>query len=380
MLYENFSKGINIGGWLSQYEFIADQPLTPENLKKHFNSFITETYIKRIAGWGFDHIRLPVSGYLVYDPKSDSLNTDTVNRIHQCIEWCRNYHLNIVLDLHDVWGNVYGAMQDLAPLLSDASLQNRFLKIWHLLAEEFKTIDKPVLLFELLNEVSDASGAYSDHDVTGKAFNPKDIPSFAWNKLCQKAVHKIRKSDPDRWILIGSNGQNSVVYLKEIQLINDPYVFYNFHFYDPQVFTHQRACFSEEMLEYNKVVSYPDDISGFITYLQTHPQYYSKYALVANERRNDKALMEKLLQYAIDFINTTGKELYCGEFGVINTAPVTDAAKWLHDFVEIMDRHHIGHAQWNYKYLDFGLLDLEGKPVSDLYKKVISYCCSQGNL
>ena len=373
MLYENFSKGINIGGWLSQYEFIAEQPLTPENLKKHFDSFITETDIKQIAGWGFDHVRLPVSGYLVYDPESDSLNPDTIHRIHQCIEWCLNYHLNIVLDLHDVWGNVYGAMKNLMPLLSDVSLQNRFLKIWHLLAEEFKNVSKPVLLFELLNEVSDASGAYPDNDVTGNSFNPKDIPSFAWNKLCQKAVHEIRKSDPDRWILIGSNGQNSVVYLKELQLINDPYVFYNFHFYDPQVFTHQRACFSEEMCEYNKVVSYPDDISGFITYLQTHPQYYSKHALVANESRNDKALMDRLMQYAIDFMDTAGKELYCGEFGVIDMAPVTDAAEWLRDLSAIMDMYHIGHAQWNYKYLDFGLLDLEGKPVSDLYKKVLTF-------
>ena len=86
MLYENFSKGINIGGWLSQYEFIAEQPLTPENLKNHFDSFITETDIKQIAGWGFDHVRLPVSGYLVYDPESESLNPDTINRIHQYIE------------------------------------------------------------------------------------------------------------------------------------------------------------------------------------------------------------------------------------------------------------------------------------------------------
>lgn len=371
MLYENFSKGINIGGWLSQYEFIAKQPLTPDSLKEHFDSFITETDIKRIAEWGFDHVRLPVSGYLIYDTETERLNPDTVKRIYNCIDWCIKYHLNIVLDLHDVWGNVYGAMKDIMPLLSDESLQERFLKIWHLITGEFKSVTNPVLLFELLNEVSDASGTYPDNDVTGKTLNKENIPSFEWNKLCSKAVEEIRNIDPDRWILIGSNGQNSVVYLKELKLIDDPYVFYNFHFYDPQVFTHQKACFSEEMCEYNKTVLYPDDISGFIDYLKAHPQYFSKYSLVANESRNDRALMDKLMQYALDFINETGKELYCGEFGVIDTAPVDDAAKWLNDLTGIMDKHHIGHAQWNYKYLDFGLLDLEGNPVSNLYKAIL---------
>lgn len=51
MFYENFRKGINLGGWLSQYEFIAKQPLTREHLSQHFNSFIVKTDIQRIASW-----------------------------------------------------------------------------------------------------------------------------------------------------------------------------------------------------------------------------------------------------------------------------------------------------------------------------------------
>lgn len=50
-------------------------------------------------------------------------------------------------------------------------------------------------------------------------------------------------------ILVGSSGKNSVVYLKELELIEDPLVCYNFHYDEPQVFTHQQAGFSEEMWE-----------------------------------------------------------------------------------------------------------------------------------
>ena len=30
MIYEQFKKGINIGGWLSQYDIIAEKPLTED--------------------------------------------------------------------------------------------------------------------------------------------------------------------------------------------------------------------------------------------------------------------------------------------------------------------------------------------------------------
>jgi hypothetical protein len=33
----------------------------------------------------------------------------------------------MVLDLHDLWGNVYGAMEEHMPLLTEENLKNRFL-------------------------------------------------------------------------------------------------------------------------------------------------------------------------------------------------------------------------------------------------------------
>lgn len=162
---------------------------------------------------------------------------------------------------------IYGAMQKAMPLLTDPALKQRFLRIWELL-----TIDS------------------------------------------------------SRWILVGSNGQNRVVYLKELQIFDDPLVFYNFHYYDPQGFTHQRAHFSDELCEFGQTITYPGDISSFIDFLKFHPEYYTKHALVAKESTNDLALMKRLLQRATDFIQKTGKELYCGDFGLLdhNGNPVSE--------------------------------------------------------
>ena len=358
MIFQTFHKGINLGGWLSQYEYLASQPLTDMNLKTHFDSFITEKDIRQIAAWGFDHVRLPVSGYLLYDQVSRKLNEQPLAYIKNCIGWCQTHHLNMILDLHDFRGNVYGAMDTPMPLLTEISLQEHFLAVWSELSKHLKGYGNPnrnhrqnskdgiVIAFELINEVSDAS-------------------HYLWNRLYKSAVKAIRETDSNRLILVGSNFQNSAAYLNQLDLIDDPAVFYNFHYYEPQVFTHQKAHFSEEMKDYNQTVTYPGDISGFGKYLKSHPEYLMKYQLVAKERNNDRKLMEKLLKDAVDFVKFTGCSLYCGEYGVIDSAPSSEAVKWIRDLLFILDENHIGHALWNYKALDFGLLDLNGNIVSE---------------
>lgn len=262
----------------------------------------------------------------------------------------------MILDLHDFRGNVYGAMDTPMPLLTEIPLREHFLAVWSELSKHLKGYgnqnnsannrDGIVIAFELLNEVSDAS-------------------HYLWNRLYKSAVKAIRETDCNRLILVGSNCQNSVAYLNQLDLIDDPAVFYNFHYYEPQVFTHQKAHFSEEMKDYNQTVTYPGDISGFGKYLKSHPEYLMKYQLVAKERNNDRKLMEKLLKDAVDFVKFTGCSLYCGEYGVIDSAPSSEAVKWIRDLLFILDENHIGHALWNYKALDFGLLDLNGNIVSE---------------
>lgn len=369
MVYEYFKRGINTGGWLSQYEFAAEAALEEDGLERHFDTFIQEKDIRRIASWGFDHIRLPVSGYLLYDTDKECLKPEILRYIHRCIHWCKACHVNIVLDLHDLWGNVYGAMDEPMSLLTNENLKNRFVRIWELLAQELSEVSGIQIMFELLNEVSDASGAYPLSDVTGSSFDFSQKESFLWNRLYRKCVEKIRSIDRDRMILVGSNGQNSVVYLKELVLIDDPYICYNFHYYEPQVFTHQQAGFSEEMREFDRAVDYPGDISAFAEYLQEHENWRRKHALVAAERKNDRVLMEKLLRHALEFMARTKKELYCGEFGVIAHAPGAAARRWAEDLTGIFEKNHIGYAMWNYKCLDFGLLDAKGNTISGILEK-----------
>ena len=53
--FSGFQKGVNLGGWISQFAKYDDE---------HFKTFITEKDIAFISSLGFDHVRVPVD-YIV---------------------------------------------------------------------------------------------------------------------------------------------------------------------------------------------------------------------------------------------------------------------------------------------------------------------------
>jgi len=63
--------------------------------------------------------------------------------------------------------------------------------------------------------------------------------------------------------------------------------------------------------------------------------------------------------------------LYCGEFGVINLASAEETLKWYKMILACYDKHEIGHAAWNYKEMDFGIIDAHMDPVRDELLKLL---------
>jgi len=344
MLFDYFKQGINLGGFLSQYEIVTDAN-SEDALIQHFETFITEENIAQIAAWGFDHVRIPVDGFLFFDQKAGLLRDKPLEYLDRCINWCARYGINVVIDLHNIEGHIFGEMDIPTPLMISPVLRDDFCLFWLRMAEHFEEYDNTKLMFELFNEIADATG-------------------YLWNSLYKRAIKEIRKIDSTRWILAGTNYVNSVGYLDRLDLVDDPYVFYNFHYYEPNVFTHQNAHFSEEFCIYKSAQAYPGDMTDYIRFLNEHDHFRKEHPLMNSETTcNDKELMQTLLADADKFVNYSGCELYCGEFGVIDTAPTDDALKWIRDFVTLCNSLKIGHAMWNYKCLHFEIIDINNQVV-----------------
>ena len=64
-----------------------------------------------------------------------------------------------------------------------------------------------------------------------------------------------------------------------------------------------------------------------------------------------------MINEAVKAAENAGVELYCGEFGVIDQAPVESTLRWFEDVNQIFREYDIGYAVWTYKEKDFGLVD-----------------------
>lgn len=327
--FVGFTKGVNLGGWLSQFDSYE---------KSHFLSFIGESDFEKIAKMGFDHVRVPVD-YVLLEDEEGVRNPLGYEILHIALSWCRKYGLRMILDLHEVYGYSFDPLKhgDKKKFFFDRALQSRFYNLWEKIAHEFQN-DGDILAFELLNEVV-----------------PIEV-SQEWREIANKAIKVIRKSCPSHYIVYGGVCYNAAT---SVPLLGKPYddrVVYNFHCYEPLPFTHQKAYWVEKM-DMERSVNYPEKIGKYVEIAKSLDK---NLALLEGKDPNKiigKEFFEEFFAPAIKSAEDYDVPLYCGEYGVIDQAPVPDTLRWLKDINDVFHKYGIGHALWNYKGKDFGLVD-----------------------
>ncbi len=342
--FQGFQKGVNLGGWISQFA---------EYDHAHFQSFITEDDISYIASLGFDHIRVPVDYNVLEDEDGNSLETG-FGYLKNCFSWCRKYGLHMLIDLHECYGYSFDPLKkdmDRKKFFYDEALQTRFLNLWKKIAECFKDYPDEVA-FEPLNEVV----LYEVAD--------------AWNSLVRKYIETIRSIAPETQIVVGGVLYNNVL---TVQLLDPPYddrIIYNFHCYEPTIFTHQGAYWMEQ---------FPSDYR--ITYPQPVDVYRKETVRILNENQGTLFLddvkemgpgyFEIIFDSALKAAQKYDVPLYCGEYGVIDLADNPSKIRWLKDIHSAFEKYSIGHALWNYKEKDFGLVDERFKEIKDDFIAIV---------
>lgn len=338
--FDGFTKGINLGGWLSQND------LTEE----HKDTFIVEEDIKKIASTGVDHLRLPID-YSIIENEDGTLKDNAYDHIDRCFNWCQKYNLNMVLDLHKAAGYIFDDADNCKGFFYDKALQDRFKNLWDGLSKRYGKYPEH-MAFEILNEVVDP-------DV-------KDI----WNDLAEETIKVIRKNAPDTWILIGGTRNNSVTSVKELKAPYDKKIVFNFHCYEPLIFTHQGAYWVDGMPEDFRI-GYPKDLGEYYEVaVKLIGEFYADLTKGYDGVMCDKEFFKRYFEEAVEIAEKYDVPLYCGEYGVIDRAATDGVLNWYKDINAAFEEYGISRAMWSYKKMDFGLID---EHYADVYDEMIKF-------
>lgn len=336
--FEGFTRGINLGGWLSQSSLD----------KEHMDTFITVKDMKKMSDMGADHVRLPIDFELVETADGETIESG-YHYIDDAISWAVENKLNVVLDLHKTAGYVFDDAGYSSDFFHSEKLQDRFVHLWEKLAERYGGYSSCVA-FELLNEVVDAGC--------------KD----EWNQIAERAVKAVRAIAPDTWILMGGTRSNSVSTIRDLGQPYDDKIAYNFHCYEPLIFTHQAASWVENMPA-DYAVDYPKPISFYIE--ENNRLIDSNYAhpiLPYADMISGKDFFRAFFAEAVRLADKYNVPLYCGEYGVIDRADTAATLRWFRDIHDVFEEYQIGRAVWSYKEMSFGITDAHYSPI---YEKLL---------
>lgn len=331
--WEGYQHGVNLGGWLSQCD----------HTKERYEGFITEEDIRKIGSWGLDHVRVPVD--------YEATGEEGLAYIDRAVDWCGRNGLNMILDLHKTYGFSFDDGEGEKGLFESEELQERFYDIWERLAKRYGSVGDR-LAFELLNEVTDRE--YSDK----------------WNEVSKQCMERIRSIVPTVRILIGGYYNNSIEALPDLLPPYDENVIYNFHCYEPLIFTHQGAFWAPGMDPSFRISV--DEPYGVME--ECSARYLTQVTVGFGDfDKEDKLSPEyfgRLFSEAVRCAEERGTSLYCGEYGVINLATAEDTLKWYRCIGETFEKYGIGRAAWSYKEMDFGLADDHMRPV---FSEIVRY-------
>ncbi|MDD4244401.1 MAG: glycoside hydrolase family 5 protein [Bacilli bacterium] len=318
-------KGINLGGFLSQCV----------HTKEHYDTFILKDDFSYIKSLGFDHVRLPID-YNVMEEDDGTDKGEGFKRIDGIINWAKEFNLDIILDLHKAYGYDFNdaGSKEKNNLFSNRNLQIRFVNLWKKIASRFTKYDH--VAFELLNEVVEEDNAK------------------AWNELIKETVKEIRKIAPKKIIIYGGILWNSASTVKLLEKPLDENIIFTFHCYQPIVFTHQNAHWMPQIKNIGPVY-YPETYAYYKEKSKSLGFQGSDVFAFKDDDNIGIEYLECIINEAIEAAKRMNVKLYCGEFGVIDQAPVDDSLRWLKDIVKVFKDHGIGYALWTYRKMDFGI-------------------------
>ena len=321
-----YKHGVNISHWLSQNE----------GTLTYAAPWFDEEDVAWIAAQGFDHIRYPVDGRVWLRPDG-SLDEAKIAPFVRALAWTKAHGLGAILDMHFLPGASFDPGDEQNAVFTDAKLQASVAEFWAKAARRFAD-EGDYLRFEILNE-------------------PVAKENAQLNGFNRAMLAAIRASNPTRVFYITSNRWSTFATVGDLEVPADPHVAITVHFYEPMIFTHQRAPWVKFPADM-PAVKFPGALPDLAPYLPAKHYALKPAGFELTVGQIDEAF-EKVAAWVAK--NAPGREIHIGEFGVYVAADAASKRNWIAAVSGNATRRNWGWAVWDYQD-SFGVRDAKGEP------------------
>jgi len=331
--FNGYMRGVGMGSWLTNYK--RSKVMSREQMCRispgdweHFDTYYTLDDFKRVADWGMDHVRLPFDQVIMEDcDKPFTYREKGLAYLDRAMEWCSKCGLNVMLNMHHAVGAYCDNGE--STLFVEPEEQERFICLWEELERRYIGEN---CIFEILNE-------------------PVTADYESWNELASRTIRRLHAINPSRRLMVGSVRYNSPAWLSKLRTYNDDRIVYNFHFYSPTEFTHQRCILNTEQMIWNRVMPYPGKIDRYLEYREyMNKSNQDLYGLDCMDHR----YIERCMQPVLEFMDAHPDEIICcNEFSCMSHIELRQREDWYRDVIAFCLKHNIGYSAWNYMHTPY---------------------------
>ncbi|MEJ7930704.1 glycoside hydrolase family 5 protein [Ramlibacter sp. AN1015] len=255
-----------------------------------------------IAAKHFRTVRLPVRWSNHASPGADAtIDEAFARRVQWAVDALLARGVYVILNVHHYSQISGNGLHNHEFRVDPDVVDTRFINIWKQIAERYKSHPQR-LVFELLNEPN------------GK------LDGEPWNVLAAKALAEVRKTNPDRAVMIGPTYWNNVRDLPKLKLPADRNLIVAVHTYDPFDFTHQGVTWRPE------------------------PMPTGKTCCNATQKRSMSDTLEKARRWNAQH----GIPVHLGEFGAHSAGDMESRVAWARTMRDEAEKRGIGWAWWEF--------------------------------
>jgi hypothetical protein len=268
---------------------------------------------------GFDHVRLSVnSAPMMRHNRADELPPEYLGYLDSAVKMILDHGLAVIIDMHP-------DSDFKAKLVQQDDFVEQFSDFWRAIARHYSSYEPEKVFFEVLNE-------------------PEFRDRYRWAGVQAKLASAIREGAPQHTIIAAGANWSDLDDLLSLTPLSDANVIYNFHFYDPHVFTHQGATWGLNYWHFESKLAYPASMATAEKVATAEPDAFNRMQILRyglDHWDGNRIAVE--IGQAAEWAKRWNVPLTCNEFGVYRkTSNPGDRARWLHDVRATLEHDGIG--------------------------------------